>query len=163
MISIVVAQARNRVIGKSSDLPWYLPADLKHFKDLTTGHAVIMGRKTHDSIFARLGKPLPNRANIVVTHQEDFAPKGVIVAHSVEEALGLAEGEVFIIGGAQIYEQALPYVDSIYLTQIEADIDGDTYFPELNSAEWTQTAQEAHVADDKNQFDYTFITLERNL
>jgi dihydrofolate reductase len=160
-----VAQASNRVIGNSNDLPWYLPADLKHFKDITTGHSVIMGRNTYESIFARLGKPLPNRRNIVITHDAEFAPDGVVVARSLEEALALADSEESlescVIGGASIYEQMLPLTDKIYMTRVGADIDGDVYFPELVASGWRETACEHHYADEKNEYDYDFVELMR--
>lgn len=162
MVSMIVAQAHNRVIGNSNDLPWYLPADLKRFKELTTGHVVIMGRKTFESIFARLGKPLPNRTNIVITRDSAFGPPGVVVAHSPEAALKQADSEeVFVIGGASIYEAMLPWADKIYLTQVDADIPGDAFFPELIPTEWQTTARLAHKADEKNQYNYEYITLER--
>lgn len=162
MISIIVAMANNRVIGKSNDLPWYLPADLKHFKQLTTGHAVIMGRKTFDSIVQRLGKPLPNRTNIVITRDQDYKQDGVIVAHSIEEAIQKAAGhEVFVIGGEQIFNLALPLTDQLIITEVKADIDGDTFFPEFNIAEFSEVSREDHTKDDKNPYDYSFVTLQR--
>lgn len=162
MISILVARARNRVIGRSNDLPWYLPADLRHFKELTTGHSVLMGRKTFDSILARLGTPLPNRQNIVVTRDRHFQVSGAIVVHSIDEALKLTESEeVFVIGGAQIYEQVLPFTDRMYITEVAADIDGDTFFPELEQGAWRETSREPHKKDDKNQYDYAFVVYER--
>lgn len=162
MIAAIVAQARDRVIGNANDMPWYLPADLAHFKALTTGHTVIMGRKTFESIFARLGKPLPNRQNIVVTRNTSFSVDGAETAFSLEAAITLAKNEtVFIIGGAQIYAQALPLVDTIYLTRIDADIEGDSFFPELSETDWRETKVEKHTKDAKNSYDYAFITLFR--
>jgi dihydrofolate reductase len=162
MISIIVAQAHNRVIGNKGDQPFYLPADLRHFRELTTGHTVIMGRKTYEAIHNRLGHALPNRTNIVISRTlssgDDYT-----VAPSLEAALALlpASDESFIIGGAQVYEAAIPKADRIYLTQVEADLDGDTHFPELSGAAWHQSNKETHSADSDNQYDYTFITLER--
>ncbi len=162
MISIIVAMANNRVIGKSNDLPWYLPADLKHFKELTTRHAVIMGRKTFDSIVQRLRKPLPNRTNIVVTREQDYKYDGVIVAHSIEEAIQKAKGEeIFIIGGEQIFNLALPLTDRLIITEVNADIDGDTYFPEYDKNTFKEVTREDHKKDDKNPYDYSFVTLQR--
>lgn len=154
--------ANNRVIGKSNDLPWYLPADLKHFKELTTGHAVIMGRKTFDSIVQRLGMPLPNRTNIVVTRDQDYKSEGVIVAHSIEEAIRDAKDqEIFVIGGEQIFNLALPLTDRLMTTEVSANIDGDTYFPEYDKNTFVEVAREDHVKDDKNPYNYSFVTLQR--
>lgn len=162
MISAIVAQANNRVIGKANELPWYLPADLRHFKEITVGHTVIMGRKTFDSIITRLGRPLPNRTNIVITRDKGFKAEDAKIVHSLKAAIQTAaDGEMFVIGGAQIYEQALPYLDRIYLTQIKADIEGDTHFPELAQEEWWELSNEHHKKDDKNPYDYSFITLVR--
>lgn len=162
MISIIVAMAKNRVIGKSNDLPWYLPADLKHFKEVTTGHSVVMGRKTFDSIVQRLGKPLPNRQNIVITRDENYQSPGVYVAHTIEEALQKAKDKnVFVIGGEQIFALALPLADRLIITEVNADIDGDTYFPEFNTAEFSEVAREDHQKDAKNSYDYSFVTLQR--
>jgi dihydrofolate reductase len=162
MAAIVVAVAHDNVIGKSNSLPWYLPADLRHFKEVTTDGTVIMGRKTYESIVERLGKALPNRRNIVVTRSEHSAPDAEFV-NSIEKALQLAadDEDVFIIGGAQIYEQALPLADTIYLTEVDADIDGDTFFPTLDENEWQEVARESHKKDDKNEYDYAFVTLQK--
>jgi dihydrofolate reductase len=156
--SIIVAIAKNNAIGKDNKLLWYLPNDLKHFKDVTSGHTVIMGRKTFDSV----GKPLPRRRNIVVTRQ-DISIEGCEVVKSIEAALTLCAGddEVFIIGGAEIYRQSIHLTDRIYLTQIDQDFDGDTFFPELNTAEWKETKRENFEPDDKNKLKYSFITLQR--
>jgi dihydrofolate reductase len=161
MNSIIVAMAHNDVIGSSNDLPWYLPADLKRFKELTTGHTVVMGRKTYDSIYARLKGPLPNRTNIVVTRDAVFQAPGCMVVHDLETALKGQPDEVFVIGGAQIYEQALPAVNKLYITEVDAEVDGDTYFPPLNRKEWRETNRESHKKDDKNKYEYSFVTYER--
>lgn len=162
MICAVVAMAHNNVIGKSNDLPWYLPADLKHFKDLTTGQSVIMGRKTFDSIMSRLGKPLPNRQNIVITRDNSYTQDGVTVAHSLEEAVELAASkDVYIIGGAQIFDLAMPKFDRLYITEIDADIDGDTYFPQIDGNKYIEVSREHHDKDDKNQYGYSFVTLDK--
>jgi len=159
MIALVVAMAENRVIGKNNQLIWHLPADLKHFKNLTTGHPIIMGRKTFESI----GKPLPNRTNIVVTRQEDFRPEGCLVAHSLSEALMMAQqldAEIFVIGGAEIYKQAMFLADTIYLTEVHQEFEGDTFFPEIDTLLWIETDREEHKADEKNPYDYDFVTLK---
>lgn len=129
MISIIVAMGKNRVIGKNGKLPWHIPEDLKHFKKVTFGHAVIMGRKTFESI----GRPLPGRRNIIVTRNASFRPAGVTVAHSVDEALSVAGAEnAFIIGGAELYQQSLDRADRLYLTLVEGEFDGDTFFPSFD-------------------------------
>jgi dihydrofolate reductase len=164
MIALIVAQSNNRVIGKSNDLPWYLPADLKHFKEVTTGHTVIMGRKTYESIYNRLKGPLPNRRNIVISRGLKQIPEGFELYDSLESAIMAAksDSEVYIIGGATIYDVCLEQdmVDTIYLTQVHADIEGDTLFQELDISVWDETSREDHKADDKNPYDYSFITLE---
>lgn len=161
MLTAVVAMAHGNVIGKKNDLPWYLPADLRRFRELTTGHTVVMGRNTCDSIFARLGKALPNRRNIVITRDKDYQPEGVTIVHSVEEALKLANGNADVLGGQQIYEQILPYLDRLYITEVDADIDGDTHFPAFDRSEWKEISREHHTKDDKNPYDYTFVVLDR--
>ncbi len=162
MISLVVAMTENRVIGRDNDLPWRLPTDSKHFRELTTGRDVVMGRKTFESIMKSLGKPLPNRRNIVVTTNADYeAPEGVLVAHSLDDALAATESEeVCVIGGAQIYALALPLADRIFLTEIKTRLEGDAFFPEIGP-EWRETVRESHKADDKNEYDFDFVTLER--
>ena len=156
--TIVVAISENHVIGKENKLLWYLPADLKHLKEITTGHTVIMGRKTYDSV----GKPLPRRRNIIIT-RKDTAISGCEIVHSVEEAIDLCKGEteVFILGGAEIYRQSMHLTDRIYLTIIHQDFDGDSFFPEINKAEWKEVYREDHQPDEKNNLPYSFITLER--
>ncbi|MEO6852252.1 MAG: dihydrofolate reductase [Mucilaginibacter sp.] len=158
--TIVVAIGENNAIGKDNQLLWYLPADLKHFKDITSGHTVIMGRKTFDSV----GKPLPRRRNIIVTRQK-ITIDGCEVVNSVEDALALCAGEeeVFIIGGAEIYKLSMHLTDRIYLTIVHQKFDADTYFPEINYEEWKETAREDHQPDEKNKLPYSFITLERPL
>ena len=158
-ISLIAAMDRNRVIGKKNSLPWYLPADLRHFKKLTLGKPIIMGSKT----FASIGKPLSQRINIVLTRDPAFAAEGCVVAHSIEDALRATQGhdEVIVIGGATIFEQFLPIADKMYLTIIDAAVDGDIYFPEWNRNEWRETSREEHDADGKNKYHYTFLILER--
>lgn len=159
IISIVVAIAENNAIGKDNQLLWHLPADLKHFKDITTGHTIIMGRKTYDSI----GRPLPNRRNIVMTRNRELALQGTEITNSLEEALALCEGteEVFIIGGAELYNRALAATNRIYLTKVHQTYEADTFFPEIDPAEWKETSTEKHLPDEKNKVAYTFSTLER--
>jgi len=159
MISIIAALAENRVIGVNNTLPWRLPNDLKHFRRLTTGHAIIMGRKNYESI----GKPLPERTNIVVTRNRDYRVDGCLIAHSLDEALRLAgdDPEIFVIGGAEIYREALPRADRLYLTQVHADVRGDTFFPEIDRNGWKETACERHAADDKHAYAYSFVVFER--
>lgn len=161
MIAAIVAMANGGVIGKQNDLPWYLPADLKRFKEITTGHAVIMGRKTADSIVARLGHGLPNRRNIVITRDDTYSYAGFDVAHSIEDALALSDGDAFILGGAQVFELAMPFVDTLHITQVHAAIDGDTYFPDLDKTQWQEISREQHQKDEKNHYDYDFVELRR--
>jgi dihydrofolate reductase len=160
MVGIVVAVSENNVIGKDNQLVWHLPADLKHFKNTTMGHPILMGRKTFESI----GKPLPGRKSIVITRQEDYKAEGCLIAHTVQEAIEKAkelDDQVYIIGGAEVYKQALPYVDTIELTKIHHSFDGDTYFPAIKDEEWKIEAKEEHFPDDKNKYSYSFITLTR--
>lgn len=161
IVSAIVAAANNRVIGRDNQIPWYLSSDLKYFKKKTLGHYVIMGRKSYDSI----GRPLPKRTNVIVTRNLFYTAENCLVTHSVEEALELAldngETEVFIIGGAEIYKLSLPYLDKLYLTKVDAEIEGHVYFPELDWNEWTEISTEAHQADEKNDHDYTFCIYER--
>lgn len=159
MISIIVAVGENRVIGKDNQLIWHLPADLKRFKQLTMGHAMIMGRKTFESI----GKALPGRTTIIVTRQKDIKYDNCYIADSLEKAIELCrkDSEIFIIGGAQIFEKAIPLTDKIYLTQIHQSFDGDVFFPELEKEEWKITFREDHKANDKNPYDYSFINYEK--
>lgn len=159
MISLIAAMARNRIIGKDNDMPWHLPADLAHFKRVTMGKPVIMGRRTYESI----GFPLPGRKNVVITRNADYAPEGVVVVNSVEAALSEVSDadEVMIIGGGQLYREMLPHADRLYLTQIQADIVGDTEFPDYTVFEWEEIDREVYEADDKNAYDLEFVTLEK--
>lgn len=158
MISLIVAKSQNNVIGSKNDLPWYLPADLKHFKEITIGHTVVMGRTTFQSIVTRLNKPLPKRKNVVITRDESFDYAGVKVIHDIDSVKTL--GDVFVIGGAKIYEQTISLADKLYITEIHADIEGDTYFPNIDGS-WQETSRESHRADEKNQYDYDFVTYEK--
>jgi dihydrofolate reductase len=157
-LSAIVAMAANRCIGRDNTLPWRLPADLKRFKQLTLGHTLVMGRKTYESI----GRPLPGRTMVVVTRQRDYTPEGVRVAHSLELALELARGddEVFIAGGADLYRQALPQVRRLYLTRIDREYAGDTFFPELDLSGWRLLAEEHHPATPTEP-PFSFLTYER--
>jgi dihydrofolate reductase len=158
IISIIAALDRNRAIGKTGGMPWYLPADLARFKSLTMGHPILMGRKTHASI----GKALPGRRNIVITRDAVYAAPGCEIAGSLEDALRLAgEGEAFVIGGGEIYRQALPFAQRLYLTRIDAAFDADTFFPEFDEAAWRVTSREAHAPDEKNRYPFEFVLLER--
>ena len=152
--------SENRVIGINNKLPWHLPADLRHFRRLTTGHPVIMGRKNYESI----GKPLPGRANIVVTRNPDYRAPGCVVTHTFEEAMTSAgsDAEIFIIGGAEIYRQAFDRAHRIYLTLIHARIEGDTYLPEFEGPPWREISRERHERDEKNPYAYTHVIYDRN-
>jgi len=157
-ISIIAAMAENRIIGKANSLPWHLPADLKHFKRLTTGKPVVMGRKTFES----MSGPLRNRRNIVVTRNQEFTGEGAEVAHSLEEALERAAGEpeVMIAGGAEIYAQAIPVADRMYLTVIHQEFSGDTTFPAYDEQEWIEREREDHRSDG-HPYSFSFIRYER--
>ncbi|RYG08828.1 MAG: dihydrofolate reductase [Chitinophagaceae bacterium] len=158
-LSIIVAISENNAIGKDNQLLWHLPADLKHFKEITTGHTIIMGRKTYDSI----GKPLPNRRSIVITRNPNLAIEGVEVVTSLAAAIELCkqDEEAFIIGGAEIYQQAVPLSSRVHLTRIHQYYDADAFFPILNPTEWKEINSITYPADDKNNVAYTFSTLER--
>ncbi len=158
MTNIIVAISNNRVIGKDNQLLWRMPADLKYFKSLTLGYPIIMGRKTFESI----GKPLPGRLNIVVTRNPSalrFQPSEILIFDSLEEAIASAkkhDNEIFIIGGGEIYKQALPFTNRIYLTKVDTEVEGDTFFPELTD-EWQIESEQHFKADEKNPFNYSFL------
>lgn len=154
----MVAKARNGVIGANGDLPWHIPRDLRHFKELTTGRTVVMGRKTYESIVTRLGHALPNRRNIVLTSQKSSLPDAEII-RSIDEIDNL--GEVFIIGGARVYEAVLDKARRLYVTEIHADIAGDTYFPTIDKGVWREVSRESHVGDDSDRYDFDFVIYER--
>ncbi|WP_456379635.1 type 3 dihydrofolate reductase [Thiolapillus sp.] len=158
-ISIIAAMARNRVIGKGNKLPWRLPADLQHFKRITMGKPMIMGRKTWES----LPGLLPGRPHIVVSRNRDHQAPGASLAHSLEAAIRQAGNvpEIMIVGGANLYAQALSLAQRIYLTEIDLDVEGDAWFPEFDSVQWRETSREEHRADENNPVDYRFITLEK--
>lgn len=157
MIKIVVAVSKNWVIGNNNTLIWKLPNDLKRFKEITTGGSVVMGRKTYESI----GRPLPNRRNIIITRDLNYHIEYCEVVNSIEEALLLTNNDCFIIGGGEIYKQALPITDVIYLTRIDEEFEGDTYFPELNKNDWFESLNEIFEPDEKNKHKYSFIKYER--
>lgn len=161
IISCIVAVAKNNVIGKDNDIPWYLPADLKYFKKQTSGHHIIMGRNCYLSI----GKPLPKRTNVILTRDPYFIASSCIVAHSIEEGLTIAldngEEEAFIIGGGEIYKQSVPFWDRLYITEVDLEVDGDVFFPDVDMEEWNLVSSESHSKDEKNEYDYTFKVYER--
>lgn len=159
IISIIAAMADNRVIGIENRLPWNLPADMKWFRQQTIGKAVLMGRKTFDSI----GKPLPNRRNIVVTRDPGLKIEGCDVVSTIEDALQLCadENEVMIIGGASFYAQMLPRAQRLYLTLVHTEVEGDAWFPEIDFNQWRETERIDHHADEANAFDHSFVILER--
>lgn len=161
MISLVVAASDNHVIGQAGQLPWHLPADLKHFKNLTWGMPVIMGRKTFESI----GKPLPGRINIVISSQTNSIYQGIEWASSPEQALKLAEAsnclEVFVIGGGHIYQQFMPKANNIYLTRVHTRLEGDTFFPDPDPNQWALSESDDRMPDEKNRFSYSFQVWKR--
>lgn len=158
-ISAIVAMSQNRVIGKENQLPWHLPADLKHFKQITMGKPILMGRKTHQSI----GRVLPGRCNVVITRDTDFQATGCVVAHSISTALAAVSysEEVVVIGGALLYEQLLPKTERLYLTVIHQEFEGDAYFPEVDVSEWREVDRADYEVDEGNPYSYSFITLDR--
>ncbi len=156
-LSLITAIDKNRLIGNGGKIPWHLPADFAYFKEATMGHSVIMGRTTFESI----GKPLPGRRNIVLT-RGDFTHEGVEVVHSLEEVLkSFSDEEVFVIGGAQVYKEALQQTDKLYITFVDGDFEGDTFFPEINWYEWKEIKSETRKADEKNPHDMKFVVFER--
>ena len=159
MISLIAAMGKNRELGFGNKLPWHLPDDLKRFKALTRGHAIIMGRKTYEAI----GRPLPERKNIVITRNRDYVAPGCIVVASMEDAIKEAgdDNEIFVIGGAEIYKLALPYADRMYLTLVDAEIPADVFFPEFDESGWVITKTEPHGTDEKHQWPYVFKVYEK--
>ena len=164
-LALIVAMAENRVIGINNQLPWYLPEDLKYFKQVTMGKPIIMGRKTHESI----GRPLPGRTNIVVTRQRGMDFEGCSTAANLDDAIGLAEqigiingiSESVVIGGAELYALALPLADRIYLTQVHAEVKGDAFFPQIDWSQWQEIGREDYQAEGSNPYDYSFLVLDR--
>lgn len=158
-IALIAAMGNDRVIGVDNRLPWHLPADLKHFKGLTLGKPVLMGRRTFESI----GRPLPERRNIVVTRDADFRPEGVIVASSIDEALARAApaSEIMVIGGASFYAQMLPRAQRLYLTLVHGNFEGDAYFPAWDARQWEQVERQDFPCDETGNPSYSFVTLDR--
>ena len=158
MLCAVVAMSRNRVIGRDGGLPWHLPADLRHFRELTLGHPILMGRATYDSI----GRPLPGRDNLLLTRRPRHCPPGVICVRSLDEAIGhAADRDLMIIGGAQVFAATLDLCQRLYLTCVHADLPGDTFLPPLEPAGWRETARSDHAPDERHAYGYSFVTLER--
>jgi len=166
-LALIAAVAENGAIGKDNQLLWHLPADLQHFKRLTTGHTVVMGRKTYESI----GKPLPNRINVVVTRQPDFQAEGCVVVHSLDEAMSQATSnlkpqpsnhQLFVIGGAELYAQALPLANTLYLTEVKANPQGDAFFPTINLMDWDELSRSPHQPDERHAHAFEFVELERS-
>jgi len=159
MISVIAAIANNNVLGKNNKLIWHLPADLKRFKKITSDHCVIMGRKTFES----LGRPLPNRTNIVITRNKYFKAEGCIVVNSLTDALNYAKADanLFIIGGANIYKQALAYADILDLTIVHHTFEGDVFFPKIDKTIWKETSRQDFKADANNKYDYSFVKFEK--
>ena len=160
MLTAIAAVAQNGIIGKDNDLIWHLPDDLKHFKKLTKGHTIIMGRKTWESIGA---KPLPKRRHIIVTRNAEYQAVGAEVTTSISDAIALIENDdqPFIVGGAEIYRLAMPFVKRLELTYVHNDFDGDTHFPEFDKNEWEVTSEVRHEADEKHEWPFTFVRLDR--
>lgn len=160
-ISIIVAKAQNNTIGKLNKLLWHLPKDFQYFKKITSGHHIAMGRKTYESI----GKPLPNRVSIIISGNQTYhLPKGCLMAHSLQQAIQIAqqnqEQELFIIGGGMIYSEAIQYADRLYITEVHANLQGDTFFPQL-SDRWSEISRQKHQADHKHAFDFDFVIYEK--
>jgi dihydrofolate reductase len=170
MISFIIATDKKGAIGKENRIPWRIRSDLILLKQLTLGNTVILGRKTYDSMvfyYDRSGRPMPGKRYVIITHDKTYVPKreGTVVVHSVEEALKVAKqshNEIFVIGGSQIYELLLPYADRIYLTEVATEADGDTFFPPLDKAQWHETSRTHHEKNDKDEFDFDTVILERS-
>jgi len=161
MISMISAVAENRVIGNKNSLPWHMPADFKYFKETTLGKTVVMGLNTFKSIGE---KPLPGRKHVILNNDANYTPpEDCVVAHSIEEAVEITknEPEVMICGGASVYKQFLPLAQKLYITEVHAKPEGDTYFPEIDKDEWREVKREDYKADEKNSYDYSFVVLER--
>jgi len=160
MITLIAAIAKNNALGKDNDLIWHLPADLKRFKQITSGHHILMGRNTFESI----GKPLPNRTSIIITRNNDYFKDGCLIANTIEHAIELTKGNnAFIIGGAQIYKQALEQdlVDRLDITIVHHNFEADAFFPEIDKTVWKEVAREDFKADEKNKYDYSFVSYEK--
>ncbi len=163
-ISLIAALAQNGVIGKANDLPWHLPDDMKYFMLTTKGHHVIMGRKNYESLPEKF-RPLPNRTSIVITRQEDYQAPGCSIVHQLEDGVKIAEGngerELFIIGGSEIYALGMPLADKLYLTEIHANIDGDTFFPFYDKERWEENSRQPHSSDDRHKFAFDFVIYKK--
>ncbi len=159
MITLIAAIGENNELGKNNDLIWHLPADLKRFKKITTGHSIIMGRNTYESI----GKPLPNRTSIIITRNKNYTAKGCIVVHSLTEALAQVPKNqtAFIIGGAQIYKEAINLVDCLDICKVHSSFDADVYFPEIDTAIWQETCRESFLANETHNYNYSFVTYHK--
>lgn len=164
IVSLIAAVARNLVIGKNNDLPWHLPDDMKYFMKTTWGHYVLMGRKNYQSIPQKF-RPLPDRVNLVVTHQQSFEAPGCVIIHRIAEGIDIAqkagEEELFIIGGAQIFNQSIDKADRLYLTEIDAEVGGDTHFPAIDRNQWEETSRRHHNADERHAFPFDFVVYKR--
>ena len=159
MITIIAAIAKNNALGKDNKLIWHIPADLKRFKKVTVNHHVIMGRKTYES----LGKPLPNRTNIIITRNANFKAEGCVVVNSLQDAIEATKEDKspYILGGAEIYKQAILIADKLDLTFVHHNFEADAFFPEIDKTIWKETLREDFKANDKNKYDYSFVTFER--
>jgi dihydrofolate reductase len=157
-IAIIVAAAKNRTIGINNTLPWRCPEDLKHFKALTMGHHMIMGRKTFESI----GRPLPGRTTVVVTRDPELKIEGCLIAHSLADALALCHNQAFIVGGAEIYAQSIDLADILYITEIQQEVDGDAHFPEFDQSAWNEVSREVRTQSIPQPLKYHFVTYQRN-
>jgi dihydrofolate reductase len=164
IVSAIAALSKNKVIGKDNDLPWRLPDDMKFFMQTTKGHHVVMGRRNYDSLHEKY-KPLPERTNIIITRQKDFLAPGCIVLDAVEPALEIAkkncEQECFIIGGAEIYKLAMPHTTRLYMTEIDAVIEGDTWFPDIRGDDWREVSRRHHPADDRHAYAFDIVVYDR--
>lgn len=158
-LSLIVAMAKNRVIGANGAIPWHLPNELKLFKSVTMGHHIIMGRKTYESI----GRLLPGRTTVIVTRQQDYRAEGAVIAHSLQDAVVASAGddEIFVIGGGELYQAALPLADRVYLTVVDAEPEGDTYMPQMAPAQWREHSSQAFAADDRHRHSYRFMVYDR--
>jgi len=158
-LSLIVAMSKNRVIGIDNALPWHLPADLKHFKALTLGHHIIMGRKTWESI----NRQLPGRTTVIVTRQQGYVVAGAVVVHTTDAAIAAcgADDEIFVIGGEEIFKLMLPRCQRMYVTEIQQDFAGDAYFPEFDRATWRETSRDKHALDEANKLEYHFVVYDR--
>jgi dihydrofolate reductase len=158
MISIIVATDKNGAIGKDNALLWHLPNDLKRFKAITTGHPILMGRKTYESI----GKPLPNRRNVIITTNKDYKADGCEIVHSLKEAIELCKGaDIYIIGGGSIYKEAMNIADNVYLTLVDIELDADTFLENFDLDNWMLERSEEHLADEKHQYNYQFLDYKK--